>query len=81
MEISVTVCNVCMNPARPTKEYTVGQGRRVGKADLCEQHAAFLETILAPPKRPAQKAEPTQGRRRGTTVVDMDEVEAARRRK
>lgn len=67
MKIEVTVCNICQDPARPTRVYEVRRSGRVGEVDLCEEHGLPLEDALGPeaPRRP---------RRRGIEVTPIDQI-------
>lgn len=91
MEITVTVCDRCADPTRPTTGYTVtASDGRSGTVDLCDEHGAELEAIVGPPRSAAPKKaapraasktakagrKPPGGRR--IKVVSMDEVAAAK---
>lgn len=83
-KIAVVVCNVCEQLGKPTRPYSVRQGRRSVALDLCDTDSECLERLL-----PGRAAEPkverenvtngTPVRRRGRGVTSMDQVEAAKK--
>lgn len=75
MKTSITVCDVCKDRNRPTKEYTVSDAEgRTGRTDRCTEDAAALEEVLPP-------APKGRGGRPRTPVVSMNDVERAKRQK
>lgn len=87
MQIKITICDICKDSQRTTREYTVTAEGRSGITDRCEEHAIVLEEILqgmpeprprAAPKPKSKSPEPSPRGRR-SRVVDISEVQAARR--
>lgn len=76
--IEVVVCHVCEEIGKATLPYTVGQGRRRAKVDLCEDDAAFLEALLPGTATPRVKRRDVSQGRRGRGVMSMEDVERAR---
>ncbi|MEV4642783.1 hypothetical protein AB0J80_36125 [Actinoplanes sp. NPDC049548] len=46
MELSITVCDVCQDPSRKVKRYTLQQGERSATVDLCDEDSSALEALL-----------------------------------
>ncbi|MFJ8583568.1 hypothetical protein ACIRD2_02770 [Streptomyces sp. NPDC093595] len=89
--MTVTVCNVCKTSGLPTQKYRierVGATERV--VDLCPDHAAPVEDVLARAAEPAADAEDTSAapapvRRRSSkrkvmTLEEIEELKAAQRK-
>lgn len=44
---SKTVCSVCRNPRRKVSAYRVGQDGVLVTVDLCKEHGAYIEELIA----------------------------------
>lgn len=86
--IAVVVCNKCEELGKPTRSYTIKQGRRQATVDLCEEDSAYLEQFLngkprgadvteLPVKKVAGAKRVASGRR--GRVVSMDDIEALKK--
>lgn len=80
-----TVCNVCEDVTRGTKEYKLAQGGRETVVDLCEEHSEPLERFLPTrasvtqrrvQRRPTKST--TRTTRRRTPIMTMAEIEATK---
>ncbi len=91
MRITLVVCAICRSPDRSVTTYRVSAEGRSREAELCDEHAAPLEALLAgdaswlsrqpapaAPRAAVQKA--TRGRRGGgREVVTMEQIEAMKK--
>lgn len=88
VEIKLSVCDVCADPTRRISTYEVSKGGETAATDRCDEHGAPFEEVLrghvysttAPTQRAAarkstQGKKPTDGRRRGTRITTMEEIE------
>lgn len=85
MKLEMTVCNVCQDPTRKTKRYKVSGERGEVEPDLCQQHGAFLEDLLAQ-RTPRSRRKtttaavtgrsPRRTKSNGTPMMTMAEIEA-----
>lgn len=82
MQVSVTVCDVDKEVGRETRHYTVKSTERSVEVDLCDEHAAPLESLLLlkAPAKTAATATPRKAARKGTKrsrtqVVTLGEIE------
>lgn len=76
MKVSVTVCDVCRDPKEETRTYRVSSEGKIASVDLCHEHGEPLERHLGPGKVTAV----TRGRRRGTGVVSLEEIEKSKKK-
>lgn len=78
--ISVTICDQCRDPSRPTRSYRITSEGRTATRDLCEEHAVPLESLFAeteiPAKQPRRRGRPSS--MRVTTMEEIEQVKAAK---
>jgi hypothetical protein len=83
MQKEITVCDVCQDLTLPVTTYTVSAAGRTATTDLCANHSADLEAILATGKLEAilatGKLEPARQPGRRLEVMSVEEVARARR--
>lgn len=84
MKVTLTVCNVCQDKDRSTRQYEVrSEDGRKSKPDLCKEHAEPLEVFLnsGAPTRIAKKAaaSPRRARKRVMTLEEIEAEKAAGR--
>jgi hypothetical protein len=46
VELTITVCDVCRDPKRQVKRYSISEGERSVTVDLCDQDDRFLAELL-----------------------------------
>lgn len=79
MRKDMLVCDICQDVTLPVVTYQVATAGRTVKVELCANHAAPLEEILATAE---EREPPRRGRGSGRLeVMSMEDVERARRRK
>ena len=74
-EMGVVVCDVCGKFNRATVRYRVATGGSEESFDLCEEHAAPIEAVLAT-KRPGPRPVPAV-----SAPITIDELGARKRAK
>jgi hypothetical protein len=83
MEIKQRICDVCRDPNRATKRYTVICDGRKAETDRCDEHNNVLEAILEErPLAPGQRAvrPPRRGGPARPKIMTLDEIEALKHR-
>lgn len=88
-KLQIIVCDICEDPSRPAKTYTIRQDDRNATGDRCEEHAAGLEAFLerehgktgtaARRKRAKAAQGRTGGRGFSSKVATMEELEAMKK--
>lgn len=73
-QVSVTVCDVCHAPYRPTEKWRLSRDGRSATFDLCREHAAPLGELFN------GKTNRKQYRRFADAVTTMEDIEAMKRR-
>lgn len=76
-KLSITVCDVCQSPSKPTKRYTVKTEGGTTNVDLCVEHGAPIDKLLGASARPATRR---SAGARATTVEEIEEQKAAGRK-
>lgn len=82
MKVTLTVCDVCRDPALPATTYQVASNGRSAETDRCEAHGKPLEQVFDTPETPSPmtaSAAPAKRRRGRTPVTTMEEIEARKR--
>jgi len=75
-KISVLVCDECAGQVA-VKHYLVKEGARRAGVDLCKEHGAWVEKLLASSLTTAQKGRAARSRVR--KVTSMEEVDALKK--
>jgi hypothetical protein len=80
--VSVSICDVCRDPSRPVKTYTVTHGDRTRDTDRCDEHGRILEAILTGHDEVEDTRAMHTARRPGPRrkVVTMEEIEQLKQR-
>lgn len=74
-ELKIIVCDVCGDLGRATAQYHIGRAKAPTMFDLCEEHAAPVEAVLACKEAPGAKRRTFEA-----TVTTLEDL-AARKAK